>query len=722
MLAYAAERCPPSGSSCGSGASRTRCPTARSTSWSRRSPSTTSTGRARPTCSAASRLLAPGGRFVLADVVVPEDPADGVTPLDEGFDLPARGRAAGVAGRGRTARDVAWAHRDLAGWSARCNERPLVEGVGARVLHSHPAGRPAGCAAACSRSPRRRSRRSLAYYVAQLLPLQRPAAGVRVDRRRDLARRDLQPPRPARDRADRRRRARPHGGRPAAAGDRHRAAADRPDDRARDGHRRRARRRRAARERGRRLGAAAGLARAERHAASRPTASSRRITGGAVALAVGFAVLPARPRAARRPCGAERVRRARLDARATRRGARRRRSRARRGGAGRRARARRGSRRARGGARHRAGDRPLRAAAPGIARAARALRRTLRQIDFAVRNTRVLARHSMRYSRARLSAPEGLAEALQRLGEAVWALAAAYDEPARAAEASALAHEAGALAREVFEAEPDLELTAILTQVRSLAADLMRAASCSATRPRSPTSGPPRSCSRRCRRRRSAAPTAPSRLRCRTWPTASACSCGESPPHLLGSGAAHGQRQAHAAAGNPPRHGDLARPRADDRVLPRPARPGDRPRRAVRRRPAEPPRVVRRARRLARPARCRSCSTRSCPQGVVGTGSTHHFALAVDTPTSRRPGATTCAARASSAPKSSTAGRSARSICAIPTGTSSRSRRAGRASEPAARASELRTDRRQPGVSPRPAATPARPRSAPRRLPSRRRP
>jgi tRNA (cmo5U34)-methyltransferase len=32
--------------------------------------------------------LAPGGRFVLADVIVPDDPADIVTPLDEGFDLP----------------------------------------------------------------------------------------------------------------------------------------------------------------------------------------------------------------------------------------------------------------------------------------------------------------------------------------------------------------------------------------------------------------------------------------------------------------------------------------------------------------------------------------------------------------------------------------------------------------------------------------------------------
>jgi tRNA (cmo5U34)-methyltransferase len=32
--------------------------------------------------------LTPGGRFVLADVIVPDDPADVVTPLDEGFDLP----------------------------------------------------------------------------------------------------------------------------------------------------------------------------------------------------------------------------------------------------------------------------------------------------------------------------------------------------------------------------------------------------------------------------------------------------------------------------------------------------------------------------------------------------------------------------------------------------------------------------------------------------------
>jgi tRNA (cmo5U34)-methyltransferase len=59
--------------------------------------------------------LAPGGRFVLADVVVPDDPDDAVTPLDEGYDLPSR-----AADQLRWLRDaqltasVRWAHRDLA--------------------------------------------------------------------------------------------------------------------------------------------------------------------------------------------------------------------------------------------------------------------------------------------------------------------------------------------------------------------------------------------------------------------------------------------------------------------------------------------------------------------------------------------------------------------------------------------------------------------------------
>jgi tRNA (cmo5U34)-methyltransferase len=59
--------------------------------------------------------LAPGGRFVLADVVIPDDPADAITPLDPGYDMPdtvadqlAWLKEAGMRGA------VHWSHRDLA--------------------------------------------------------------------------------------------------------------------------------------------------------------------------------------------------------------------------------------------------------------------------------------------------------------------------------------------------------------------------------------------------------------------------------------------------------------------------------------------------------------------------------------------------------------------------------------------------------------------------------
>jgi len=60
--------------------------------------------------------LAPRGRFVLADVVVPENPADAVTELTPDFDRPSpladQLRWLGEAGFARAA--VTWAHRDLA--------------------------------------------------------------------------------------------------------------------------------------------------------------------------------------------------------------------------------------------------------------------------------------------------------------------------------------------------------------------------------------------------------------------------------------------------------------------------------------------------------------------------------------------------------------------------------------------------------------------------------
>ena len=59
--------------------------------------------------------LAPGGRFVLGDVVVPADPADVVTPIDGVYVQPSSAaeqlgwlRAAGLDAR------VAWSERDLA--------------------------------------------------------------------------------------------------------------------------------------------------------------------------------------------------------------------------------------------------------------------------------------------------------------------------------------------------------------------------------------------------------------------------------------------------------------------------------------------------------------------------------------------------------------------------------------------------------------------------------
>ena len=60
-------------------------------------------------------VLAPGGRVVLGDVVVPEDPADVVTPIDGVYDQPSTVveqvgwlRDAGLGAR------VAWSERDLA--------------------------------------------------------------------------------------------------------------------------------------------------------------------------------------------------------------------------------------------------------------------------------------------------------------------------------------------------------------------------------------------------------------------------------------------------------------------------------------------------------------------------------------------------------------------------------------------------------------------------------
>lgn len=60
-------------------------------------------------------VLAPGGRFVLADLIVPDDPADAVTPFTPGFDKPSpvADQLRWLAEAGFDAR-VSWAERDLA--------------------------------------------------------------------------------------------------------------------------------------------------------------------------------------------------------------------------------------------------------------------------------------------------------------------------------------------------------------------------------------------------------------------------------------------------------------------------------------------------------------------------------------------------------------------------------------------------------------------------------
>ena len=64
---------------------------------------------------AVAARLTPGGRFVLGDVVVPDDAADVVVPLDEGYDMPSRAdeQLRWLADAGLHA-SLRWARRDLA--------------------------------------------------------------------------------------------------------------------------------------------------------------------------------------------------------------------------------------------------------------------------------------------------------------------------------------------------------------------------------------------------------------------------------------------------------------------------------------------------------------------------------------------------------------------------------------------------------------------------------
>jgi hypothetical protein len=114
--------------------------------------------------------------------------------------------------------------------------------------------------------------------------------------------------------------------------------------------------------------------------------------------------------------------------------------------------------------------------------------RSLPQVDYAVRNTRVLARHALSLVREDDDVPEGLPAAVRDLSSAVWELAAAYDAPSHAEPARRLAVQAAAGAAAIPETGTDLVL--VRGQVRSAAADLVRAAELVAGEPEAPDERP----------------------------------------------------------------------------------------------------------------------------------------------------------------------------------------------------------------------------------------
>jgi uncharacterized membrane protein YgaE (UPF0421/DUF939 family) len=104
--------------------------------------------------------------------------------------------------------------------------------------------------------------------------------------------------------------------------------------------------------------------------------------------------------------------------------------------------------------------------------------RSVTQLDYAVRDARVLARHAVRALRAGEAISPELSPAVRQLELSVWELAAAYDAPDRVDYARDHALTAAALAGDSVGAGP--ATTQIFGQVRSVAADLRRAADATA--------------------------------------------------------------------------------------------------------------------------------------------------------------------------------------------------------------------------------------------------
>jgi uncharacterized membrane protein YgaE (UPF0421/DUF939 family) len=101
--------------------------------------------------------------------------------------------------------------------------------------------------------------------------------------------------------------------------------------------------------------------------------------------------------------------------------------------------------------------------------------RTVPHADLAVRSARVLARNVRRYVRGGNPPHAELADAIRDLGLAAWELPAQFDEPWRSGDVLRLALQAAGRATAATTRDPDIVLSEIAGQIRSIAIDLVRA-------------------------------------------------------------------------------------------------------------------------------------------------------------------------------------------------------------------------------------------------------
>jgi hypothetical protein len=107
--------------------------------------------------------------------------------------------------------------------------------------------------------------------------------------------------------------------------------------------------------------------------------------------------------------------------------------------------------------------------------------RTVGHSEVAARSARVLARNVLVYVRGGRPAQPGLADAVGELALAAWELPAQFDEPWRGGDVLRAALQSASQATAAAARHPDIALSEIAGQVRSIAIDIVRASELSET-------------------------------------------------------------------------------------------------------------------------------------------------------------------------------------------------------------------------------------------------